>query len=150
MLKPWEWPAAIIGFEVDQRRQEGCEIEAALIERIDAAPTQEDESALRWLLQELPVLRPDAALSFDEPEDLAAIQAARPEGPRQFELPANLDLKDGISGAWPGRAAGCALGKPVAKWPKDTIDAYIKHSDALPLSDYIPAGKGFPASHESQ
>ncbi|NCF44450.1 MAG: hypothetical protein GWP70_06460 [Proteobacteria bacterium] len=149
MLKPWERPAASIGFEVDQRRQEGCEIDAALTERIRTAIAQDDEPALRQLLKELAALQPAAGFSFDEPEDLAAIRAARPDGPRKLQLPADLDLNDRIYDAWLGRAAGCALGKPVEKWPKDTIAAYLEHYGALPLSDYIPAGKGFPANHAS-
>jgi len=52
--------------------------------------------------------------------------------------PADGDLMDRIHGAWLGRAAGCALGKPVEGWPKGTIDSYLKAADALPLDDYIP------------
>jgi ADP-ribosylglycohydrolase len=37
-----------------------------------------------------------------------------------------------------GRAAGCALGKPVEGWPKSRIDGYLKKANALPLDDYIP------------
>ena len=59
----------------------------------------------------------------------------------------DIDLFDRIYGAWLGRAAGCALGKPVEKWPKQVIEEYLRHYDALPLDNYIPAIKASPANH---
>ena len=149
LLKPWERPQAIIQFELEQLREEGCQIDSTLIERIEAARSLNDEPALDQLMAELSESRPSADYLFDEPEDLAAIQAARPSGPRQLEMSPETDVLDRIYGAWLGRAAGCALGKPIEKWPKDTIAAYLEYYDALPLDNYIPTGKGFPENHQS-
>ena len=41
-------------------------------------------------------------------------------------------------GGWLGRAAGCALGKPVEGWHRDRIDQYLESAQALPLDDYLP------------
>jgi ADP-ribosylglycohydrolase len=54
------------------------------------------------------------------------------------------DLLDRIHGAWLGRAAGCALGKPVEGWPKAKIDSYLSFAKALPLDDYLPDAKDHP------
>ena len=54
-------------------------------------------------------------------------------------MPLDSDtLYDCVYGAWLGRAAGCALGKPVEGWPKARIDRYLKEADALPLDNYLP------------
>ena len=53
----------------------------------------------------------------------------------------NLDddqLYNRIYGAWLGRAAGCALGKPVEGWPKARIDGYLAEMGIEQLDDYIP------------
>ena len=147
MRKPWERPSALIGFELEQRLAEGCVVEPNLVTQIEAAQTGGNDAQLLTLFEQLAALTPDAAFPFEEPTDLDAIRASRPHGPRRCALAADIDLFDRIYGAWLGRAAGCALGKPVEKWPKQIIDEYLRHYDALPLDNYIPAGKGAPANH---
>jgi len=51
---------------------------------------------------------------------------------------------DTFHGAWLGRAAGCLLGKPVEKTPREGIRAILQSSDSWPLSDYF-TGVGVPA-----
>jgi len=46
-------------------------------------------------------------------------------------------------GAWLGRAAGCLLGKPVEKVPREGIRKILQTSGAWPLSEYFTA-KGVP------
>jgi ADP-ribosylglycohydrolase len=51
------------------------------------------------------------------------------------------ELADRIHGGWLGRVAGNMLGKPVELgdyWTRDRIDRYLRRTDALPLTDYIP------------
>ncbi|MER5464688.1 ADP-ribosylglycohydrolase family protein [Streptomyces sp. NPDC002668] len=51
------------------------------------------------------------------------------------------DLADRILGGWLGRVAGNMLGKPVERgdhWTRDRIDRYLRRTDALPLTDYLP------------
>ncbi|MBQ1093008.1 ADP-ribosylglycohydrolase family protein [Streptomyces sp. B93] len=50
-------------------------------------------------------------------------------------------LTDRVLGGWLGRIAGNMLGKPVEQgdlWTRDRIDAYLRRTDALPLTDYLP------------
>ncbi|MEV6314445.1 ADP-ribosylglycohydrolase family protein [Streptomyces sp. NPDC051776] len=50
-------------------------------------------------------------------------------------------LDDKILGGWLGRIAGNMLGKPVERgdhWTRQRIDRYLRRTDALPLTDYIP------------
>ena len=115
MRKPWERPSALIGFELEQRLAEGCVVEPNLVTQIEAAQTGGNDAQLLTLFEQLAALTPDAAFPFEEPTDLDAIRALRPHGPRRCALAADIDLFDRIYGAWLGRAAGCALGKPVEK-----------------------------------
>ncbi|WP_370416907.1 ADP-ribosylglycohydrolase family protein [Streptomyces fradiae] len=51
------------------------------------------------------------------------------------------ELADRILGGWTGRIAGNMLGKPVERgdhWTPERIDAYLRLTDALPLTDYFP------------
>ncbi|MGW6416453.1 ADP-ribosylglycohydrolase family protein [Streptomyces sp. NPDC055055] len=55
---------------------------------------------------------------------------------------ADAELADRILGGWTGRIAGNMLGKPVERgdhWTREHIDAYLRLTDALPLTDYLPA-----------
>lgn len=52
-----------------------------------------------------------------------------------------MDLGDRILGGWLGRVAGNMLGKPVERgdyWTRERIDDYLRRTDALPLTDYLP------------
>ncbi|MFJ9824022.1 ADP-ribosylglycohydrolase family protein [Streptomyces sp. NPDC101160] len=52
------------------------------------------------------------------------------------------ELADRILGGWTGRIAGNMLGKPVESgehWTRERIDAYLRLTGALPLTDYLPA-----------
>lgn len=77
---------------------------------------------------------------YDEPSDLAAIRAARPEGPRALPLKlGQRALADRTRGAWLGRAAGCLLGKPCEGWSRQRIERALRTLGEWPLSDYWPA-----------
>ncbi|CAL9396348.1 hypothetical protein SUDANB105_01359 [Streptomyces sp. enrichment culture] len=62
------------------------------------------------------------------------------------EAPASVttagpDLADRVLGGWLGRIAGNMLGKPVEQgevWTRERIDRYLRLTDALPLTDYLP------------
>lgn len=102
-----------------------------------------DEAVFQSLYDELDALEPDASFPYEEPSDLEAIRALRPDGPRRMDLALSDDgIRDRIHGAWLGRAAGCSLGKPVEGWPRKRIDDYLAATGALPLDDYIPYTEG--------
>lgn len=50
--------------------------------------------------------------------------------------------RDRIRNAWAGRISGCQLGKPVELLSiaggKDSLIAYLKKANAMPLRDYVP------------
>ncbi|RVU28725.1 ADP-ribosylglycohydrolase family protein [Streptomyces antnestii] len=55
--------------------------------------------------------------------------------------PVGGDLQDRVLGGWYGRIAGNMLGKPVEQgeyWTRARIDAYLRRTAALPLTDYLP------------
>lgn len=122
--------------EIVQRREEGCDV-AVFAEEL--ARAKGDEAALRSLYERLMALpvRPD--FPYVEPSDLEGIRAERPPGPRRMPLTlSDEELYDRIYGAWLGRCAGCALGKPVEMWSAESIRTYLEGVGAYPLGNYIP------------
>lgn len=97
--------------EIIQRGEEGCQVDG-MHERLEAAGT--DEAKLMEVYQALMAFEPRADFKYIEPSELKAIRAERPDGPRI--LSGNWDelkWQDKFYGAWLGRSAGCALGKPL-------------------------------------
>ena len=125
--------------EVRQRREEGCDI-GDISDRVDAAlEAKAGQLEMTALYDELMSLPVDESFPYIEPSTLDAIRAERYEGERKLEVPYGDDvLYDRIYGAWLGRAAGCALGKPVEGWKKEQIDKFLKETDSLPLDNYLP------------
>jgi len=133
--------------EIMQRREQGNDV-AAIERRLEGLlggeATADTEAGLLAILDELEAL-PDTASGYVEPSTLEEIQSLRPDGPRRMKtVTADAALLDHLHGAWLGRAAGCALGKPVEGWPKKKIDSYLEFAGALPLDDYIPLAEGHP------
>lgn len=96
---------------------------------------QQRAEALLDAIQELP---PVVGYPYEEPSDLAGIQAARPE---KAALPANVlseeALRDKALGAWQGRASGCLLGKPVEGRRSWQIRKYLEAQGRWPLDRYF-------------
>ncbi|SEP51208.1 ADP-ribosylglycohydrolase family protein [Amycolatopsis saalfeldensis] len=87
----------------------------------------------RELLDELDAL--PAAPAPDEPDGWEAILALLPPAP---ELPDIVG--DGrVLGAWTGRAAGCLLGKPVEKIPREGIEEILRATGRWPLDRWFTA-----------
>jgi ADP-ribosylglycohydrolase len=129
----------LIRAELTQRHEEGCDT-TAIADRITAAAESDasDETFVE-LYDELMALPVDEAFPYEEPSTLEGIRAARPDAPRKLDDASDEgSLYDRIYGGWLGRAAGCALGKPVEGWPKDRIDKFLGNADALPLENYLP------------
>jgi len=134
--------------EMRQLSDEGCdtwelERRADLIER-DSAPDRLQRA--RSLCEALSRLAPPDGFPYEEPDDLAAIRARRPDGPRRIAVPLPDDiLEDRTLGAWLGRAAGCMLGKPVEGWQRERILDLMAGIGLADLTDYLPdaaAGAG--------
>jgi len=136
---------SIIRAELTQRKEEGCNIEAiqGRIEAVLERGRGVDAAEITALYDELDLLQVDGGFPYEEPSTLEAIRSLRPDGPRNMAMDLSDEaLLDRIHGAWLGRAAGCALGKPVEGWPKERIDNYLEAANALPLDDYIPYVEG--------
>jgi ADP-ribosylglycohydrolase len=138
---------SIVRQELEQRREEGCDttsIEGGIRAAFEDAD-RTDASEYEALYDLLNGLEPVATFPYDEPSNLSAIRERRPEGPRRLDVAlSDDDLLDRIHGGWLGRAAGCALGKPVEGWPKAKIDSYLSFTKALPLDDYLPYATDHP------
>jgi ADP-ribosylglycohydrolase len=138
----WLTYADDLHIELDQAYDEGKDItgleaEIKEIQAIDANDPLREESAGALLdrTRNLPVRE---GYSYEEPSDLAAIQASR-SGDR-FELSSIADrekLFDKVYGAWLGRSAGCLLGQPVEGWRKDRIQGFLKETGNYPIRYYM-------------
>ncbi|MFD0710909.1 ADP-ribosylglycohydrolase family protein [Paenibacillus sp. GCM10027626] len=110
-MTKWIGLREIVSKEIIQRREEGCDV-SGFEERLEAADT--NEAKLMEVYHALMALEPDAAFKYIEPSGLEEIRAERPEGPRSLTSNWNDDeWQNKFYGAWLGRAAGCALGKPL-------------------------------------
>lgn len=87
----------------------------------------------RDLLSQVDEREAPAALRAAEPDDLDEILARS----RPVTLPVPGDLADRVHGAWLGRAAGCLLGKPVEKIPREGIRAIAQSTGNWPISRYF-------------
>ena len=129
----------MIKAELIQRREEGCQLENIEPRINEALERKASDEEFYELYEELIALPVSESSSYIEPSALDEIRAQRPNGPRQLECNLNDDqLYDRIYGGWLGRAAGCALGKPVEGWPKKRIDDYLEEMGIEQLVDYIP------------
>jgi ADP-ribosylglycohydrolase len=104
------------------------------------ATVEREAAGLEALYRDLEALPEQAPGSpYDEPTDLAAIRAARPDGPRRLAgAPTGDALLDRLHGAWLGRAAGCLLGKPVENWTRKAIREVLEYAGEYPLRRYFP------------
>ena len=128
----------LIRAELIQRQEEGCDIEE-ISTRITAALDEDvDGAQLVSLYDELMELPIDESFSYVEPSTLGEIHKERPEMARKLECSLSDEAQfDRTYGAWLGRAAGCALVKPVEGWPKERKDKYQNHKNALPMDNYL-------------
>jgi hypothetical protein len=149
---PWDSPYNLLRHEIVQRRDEGCVLPAGLLDRVgrlDPARDAWNDAAIDPLYDELMALPEDAALAAEEPNDLDAIRALRPPGPRDLGWrPTDAEALDRFHGAWTGRCVGCALGKPVEGLGmrrdaggrvvgRARIKDYLARRGEWPLRDYF-------------
>jgi ADP-ribosylglycohydrolase len=150
-MSQWTTPLELVREECLQRADEGCRIPAHLRERLARLNPHGDAwnlGALQPIYEALDALEADAELAAREPNDLEAIRALRPAGPRDLNWqPTRSEAIDRFHGAWLGRASGCALGKPVEgmgmgrrdgrSCGRGDIKRYLEHRGDWPLRDYF-------------
>jgi ADP-ribosylglycohydrolase len=142
----WTLLDTLVQNEVVQRKEEGCDVEG-YAERVEAAGT--DQEKLMAIYNELMALPIRSDYPYEEPSELNEIRLLRPEGPRQ--LSDTLDeaqWQDKFYGAWLGRSAGCALGKPLEAWHYmggtggnpgwRNVQLWFEGADAWPIRGYTP------------
>ncbi|HYJ67843.1 MAG TPA: ADP-ribosylglycohydrolase family protein [Nocardioidaceae bacterium] len=112
------------------------------------------------LLDDLAALPAESALAAQEPTELTDIEALAPALSAEIARsarPGSSDLRveygtggqnaqsrrrwgpDRLMGAWLGRAAGCLLGKPVEKIPREGIREILQSQDRWPLTTWFTA-----------
>ena len=145
----WEGPLRLLQLEVIQREYEGHPVPQDLKEQVAALDVEQDDmnfEAVDPLYQALEELPNDPAFTYVQPNDLDGIRRERPAGPRQLGSVAETDLLDKLHGAWTGRSAGCALGKPVEGMGirgqqgmigRRAIRTYLENRNQWPLDYYF-------------
>ncbi|CAN5830433.1 ADP-ribosylglycohydrolase family protein [soil metagenome] len=133
----WLKPEERVVHEFKQLREEGADpssFEAAWQDIVNTCPQDEQRSEALRILTDL------RALSGED-EDLEAFLESLPdvESVRLSET----ELYDRLLGGWTGRMAGCLLGKPVEKVPREGIRAILESVNEWPLRQYFTA-EGVP------
>jgi len=142
----WDDLQGLVRAELVQRTEEGCDT-AGFAEKLEAAGS--DEEKLTAVYRELSALEVRDDFPFAEPSDLPGIRALRPDGPRRLQAAlSEAEWRDKFYGAWLGRSAGCALGKPLEHvdfmegsrgnpgWKN--VELWFKGADAWPIRGYTP------------
>ncbi len=165
-MSGWTSPLLLLRDELVQRQDEGCTVPPELRARIDDLHADRDGwrvDVIEPLHDALMALPEDAALAAREPNDLDAIRAQRPDGPRRLRWsPSHDELAGRLHAALSWRAAGCALGKPVEgaasaygqplgtgrRW----LRAHLQAQGDWPLRDYFRDAPGLwcPLSHRER
>jgi ADP-ribosylglycohydrolase len=146
----WGRFSAIVGEEFKQSLEEGKDPAAIEALRPLLEKAGGNSQLLENLHQRLLDLPLRADFPFREPSGLEEIRAARDlsRAPRLAPRVADDTLLDQLHGAWLGRCAGCALGKPVegymgsdekfASWERQKAFLTALDPAEWPLRDYFP------------
>ena len=123
--------------ELVQLREAGCDISAlqAIHDTVKEMPPDNSRAVMDEFWHLARHARPTGDFPFEEPSELVAIRALRPDGPRC--MGGEVDERR-ILGAWLGRCVGCMLGKPVELKSREVIEQTLRSADAWPLDDYFP------------
>lgn len=132
----WLDPVERFGHELRQLREEGAEAGGLEALWASLSPAEQRRRALE-LLDEAAALAPTVRRA---PEREAFAEGLRGEAAGPFRPE---ELRARLHAAWLGRAAGCLLGKPVEKVPREGIQALLESVGEYPLREYFTA-EGVP------
>ena len=105
----------LINDEIAQRREEGCCVDG--FDKL-LGEAGEDRDALMNVYEKLLALVPSSEFTYKEPDEYEEIKALSDGNIPSVKLDYDSDeVKDKFYGAWLGRCAGCALGKPFERYP---------------------------------
>lgn len=139
MMTGWDSYSDTLMIEYRQAMDEGLDLGQyeSLFQAVSGMPKGPNKEKMSNILFELVINAPQRAdYPYNEPSDLPAILALRPE--RKIPMgtvPANLE--DRVRGAWLGRICGCLLGKPVEGWRTNVILPFLKETGNYPLHRYL-------------
>jgi len=152
----WAQPEDLVPAEIAALREQGAD--EAAVARVEArwadaggstvlapsgASADAAPPAMRALAREvLTELQRLQRPSADEPDEWDAIVALLPSVPAAAR--GGVPDLDRFHGAWLGRAAGCLLGKPVEKIPREGIEEIARATANWPIRGYFTA-QGLPA-----
>lgn len=151
----WVQPEDLVGHELRQAAEDGREV-TEIAARWQAAgghgaPARAGASRqappvrLRRLAEDLLDELAEIPSPLAEPSTLAEIVTACPRWPSQRgTATSGTQVMDRMLGAWLGRAAGCVLGKPVEKIPREGIRAIAEATGNWPIRGWFTA-RGLPA-----
>lgn len=143
------WLHGLLREEAKQREEEGCD-SAAVQQILSGCGEGADETALDAALAEMAALPIRADFPCVEPVAFEPIKTASPgfaadRGKHARDI---ADLDGRVLGAWLGRCAGCALGKPLEREPYvggrdgkpgwQWVRTYLNAAGAWPLEGYVP------------
>lgn len=137
------WQRVDVTIEQQQATEEGRDLSAVEAELAalsaegaeDADDFQQRVDNLLDRIQSLPML---AGYAYDEPDDLEAIRAARPDDEFQSaSLPGESVLAGKIHGAWLGRCVGCLLGKPLEGVRTPELHGLVTSAGKETITDYL-------------
>ncbi|KXA92098.1 hypothetical protein AKJ64_04050 [candidate division MSBL1 archaeon SCGC-AAA259E17] len=144
---------AVLGHELAQKREEGCDVQEFEDElaHLTRSFGEEEWKKTSEISREIPkekleniynkLTSLDSKMEDKEPSNLEEIIEKSPAKKSEVSVKKS-ELKDRIYGAWLGRCAGCLLGKPVEGFGgsngKEKIEEYLKEVGEYPLRNYFP------------
>jgi len=148
-MPAWDTLRNLVKEEFAQSVQEGRDPNAVNALRTEFEAAETDEAKLHAVWDKMLAMPIRTDFPFNEPSDLEGIRALRPNAPHSYKLDLSDEvLYDKMYGAWLGRCAGCALGKPVEGFmgehnglsSKERIKTYLTaiSPDEYPIRDYFP------------
>lgn len=139
-IHEWELYSKSLRYEYMQSIEEGLDIEQykRLFDAIDALPPNEFKEQMADVLFDI-VSHADTVegYPYNEPSDLAGIQALCGEYDFPKKELTEEELADKIKGAWYGRICGCLLGKPVEGISCEELTSLLKETGNYPMTRYI-------------
>lgn len=137
-MHDWEFYGSNLMTEYTQSVEEGLDLSAYkdLFTAVSRLPKGEEKKQFADLLfhaVQNAAMRAD--FPYNEPSDLAAIQALRRL--YDYEKKAGAPPADRVHGAWLGRVCGCMLGKTVEGIHTNELIPFLKDTGNFPLHRYI-------------
>ncbi|MGW7680749.1 ADP-ribosylglycohydrolase family protein [Kribbella sp. NPDC054772] len=138
MRLTWVQPEDLLPHQLVQARSEGVDVTDVQARWLAAGGTTDAPVSGASGEPATPALRALARELLDV-LDARTARWTEPEIPELPSLGAPVDLETRTLNAWLGRAAGCLLGKPVEKIPREGIREILTSSGQWPLAQYITA-----------